>query len=300
MLEQALASCCGHGILQKEHMVLALKKQLSLWREIREIRRAEGNVPNTVSVEAAWRAIRKGDDGRRPFALDVGGFSLTAPNHYEFAELYEEIFCHHAYGIHLPEKEPVIIDCGANVGFAAVYFKLLHPGARLLCYEPNPRIFPMLEANLKAAGASDAVCVQAACGEAAGEVELHLEWLSHGVNVGNVFGNETEVISVPQEAVSSRIEGPVDLLKIDVEGAEHAVMRDLVSSGKIQQVRRMALEYHHLLAGQPPQMGALLHTLEQQGFSYHLTAKVPPQRRFNSERWDTVMIYAFRPDAELK
>ena len=57
-------------------------------------------------------------------------------------------------------------------------------------------------------------------------------------------------IHVPGRKLSDFIEGPVDLLKLDVEGAEHRILRDLLSSEKIQYIRHMVIEYHHHMGEQ--------------------------------------------------
>jgi hypothetical protein len=50
---------------------------------------------------------------------------------------------------------------------------------------------------------------------------------------------------VTSRRLSEFISSEVDLIKIDVEGTEEAVMGDLVSTGKLRYAERLHLEYHH-------------------------------------------------------
>ena len=52
-------------------------------------------------------------------------------------------------------------------------------------------------------------------------------------------------IIVPSRALSSVITREVDLLKMDIEGAETAVILELAASGKLKLIKQIHLEYHH-------------------------------------------------------
>jgi FkbM family methyltransferase len=43
----------------------------------------------------------------------------------------------------------VILDCGANIGMATLFFKWLYPNARIDAFEPDPKTFQLLENNVK-------------------------------------------------------------------------------------------------------------------------------------------------------
>jgi len=46
-------------------------------------------------------------------------------------------------------RQPLIIDCGANIGCASVWFATQYPKARILAVEPDPDNFRMLVRNSK-------------------------------------------------------------------------------------------------------------------------------------------------------
>src|SRR5829696_8090575 len=60
----------------------------------------------------------------------------------------EDIFVGDEYGVAGRGGPDVIVDLGANAGQVALWFRARFPGARLLCVEPDPHTFAMLERNL--------------------------------------------------------------------------------------------------------------------------------------------------------
>jgi FkbM family methyltransferase len=55
-------------------------------------------------------------------------------------------------------------------------------------------------------------------------------------------GKGSDVVAA---TLSEHMPKRVDLLKMDIEGAEHEVLRYLAASRKIDNVDQMVMEYHH-------------------------------------------------------
>lgn len=127
----------------------------------------------------------------------------------------------------LPDA-PVIIDGGANVGVAALWFLARHPGATLHAFEPEPGNFRLLQANI--GGLPGVKVHQAAIGASEDPVTLHLAQHSavHSTMDTSVGERSIEVPSVRLDRylASQGIER-VHLLKLDVEGAEALVVEGL-------------------------------------------------------------------------
>ena len=86
--------------------------------------------------------------------------------------------------------------------------------------------------------------------------------------------------------------GDVELLKLDVEGAENAVMRELARSGKLQNVRQIHLEYHHHIDADVDALSTMLTLLEDPGFGYQVSAR---SRRHGEPRiFQDIPIYGYR------
>lgn len=80
-------------------------------------------------------------------------------------------------------------------------------------------------------------------------------------------------VSVPAIRLSDLVQGPVDLLKLDVEGAEHDVMDEMVSSGALAHVGAIAMEYHHHIDPTVDRLSEMLRLLEDNGFRCRVEAK---------------------------
>ena len=97
-----------------------------------------------------------------------------------------------------------------------------------------------------------------------------------------------------------QIDGPVDLLKMDIEGSEYDVIADLCQSGRIAQVRTLICEVHGSPATQR-QVGELWRQLTEAGFRLSLfDARVdgdPREAPFSviRGRYYAVIVYAWRP-----
>lgn len=71
-------------------------------------------------------------------------------NDYESRFLYEEIFAQETYGPiagYLDAKSPLVIDIGANIGMFTAMVRKVAPAARVRCFEPVPDIHRVLRHN---------------------------------------------------------------------------------------------------------------------------------------------------------
>jgi FkbM family methyltransferase len=138
----------------------------------------------------------------------------------------------------LKEYEPpieltpaVIVDLGSNVGISVLYFKARYPGARIIAVEPHPETFKRLRQNT--AQLRDVQCVQAAIDGDQGTVAIYASDLSWSPSIipSQSRPRRYEVPAMTLDAlVATQGLRHVDLLKIDIEGAEdHALASDAVS-----------------------------------------------------------------------
>lgn len=177
--------------------------------------------------------------------------------------------------------EPRILDCGANIGLATLYFRRQYPGARITAFEADPVVCAMLRRNLQANGASDVEIVEAAVWDREGEIAFNAEGTDSGAVEAVAGPMSGQVITVPTVSLRRWIEQtPVDLIKLDIEGAELAALegvRDLLS-----RVGAMVIEVHELKPGHRL-LGPLLDLLDRAGYVTAVRSLTPASWRQSSE-----------------
>lgn len=132
--------------------------------------------------------------------------------------LFYQIFSQKQYQIKVNNCE-TIIDLGANIGFASVYFKTIYPNARIICVEPDEENFNYLHENMS--NYYKSTCYKCAIGSEEGNARIINKskvepWAirTESVSDGNISVFTLDRIMLEQGITQ------VDILKIDIEGAE--------------------------------------------------------------------------------
>lgn len=156
--------------------------------------------------------------------------------------VYRQNLVDRQYEFPLPFTPHTIVDAGANIGMASIFFANRYPEARIVAIEPEAENFKILTENIRLYPQIEAV--QAALWSSDGEVSLqgasgidgsYGEW---GVTVGEGSGTPATSISALIRRFSS---GMIDLLKIDIEGAEIELF---AKAGWVRHVRCIMIETH--------------------------------------------------------
>ena len=165
------------------------------------------------------------------FVLDVDGVRLggtdLAQLHYvrELRELGRE----RTFVRLLAEAIPsggVVVEGGAHLGFVAVHeARAVGPDGRVVVFEPNRAVLGVLRENLRANGIEDRVeIVPKALGDSAGSARFFIRGDESSLYEPSAEADPVEIEVVRADAV---IDGPVDVVKLDVEGAELAALRGM-------------------------------------------------------------------------
>lgn len=101
-----------------------------------------------------------------------------------------------------------------------------------------------------------------------------------------------ETVRVPAVRLSRYVSKPIDFLKLDVEGSELAVLRDLEASGAIRQMRQMVVEFHHHLCPTQDNLSECLALLERNDFGYQLTS-APVSTPITKGQFQDVLVHAY-------
>lgn len=182
-----------------------------------------------------------------------------------FLSQYHAIFRRDVLRFRACRDDPRILDLGANVGVASLYFRRLYPRARIEAFEPDPVIYELLVGNCSTADI-EAETRRTAVWTANGEVSF----FSEGSDAGRVATAEAAVITVPSVRFRDLLDEPVDFVKMDIEGAEAEVILD--AADRLDQVAEMFIEYHSFSARAQP-LSDLLSALRDAGFRVHVHAE---------------------------
>lgn len=229
------------------------------------------------------------------------GLRVEAASYWNIFYLFGEIFVRGEYHFVADRPDPVVLDIGANVGFATLYVKLLYPGAVVHAFEPDPAAVAMLRRNVARNGLRDVHVHAAAVSDAAGTAEFYVDSrpgeLTMGLLPQRLAGRESVVRRVPTVALADVLAGlaagaRIGLLKMDIEGYEAEVLASLDGTGALDRVDALAIEYHHLIPDRPAGLGGFLSMLERQGFSYKVDAASVPIA--SAGQFQDVLIHAYR------
>jgi FkbM family methyltransferase len=229
-----------------------------------------------------------------PSTATIAGTRVRLEDAASFLVDVEEIFRRRVYDFVPAGASPRILDCGANIGLATIWLKLRFPGACVTAFEPDPALCDALRANVAAFAFAGVEVRQQAVWTAA----TTLEFVREGAHSGRVAtgGEPGPRLAVAAVRLRDLLAAPVDLLKLDVEGAETEILRDC--AGALGAVRTLFVEYHSR-ADTPQTLQEILALLAGAGFRYHVTPAQVAARPFVarplSQGFDLQLnVYAFR------
>ena len=142
----------------------------------------------------------------------------------------------------------VALDVGADIGYYTLQLsRLVGPTGQVVAFEPIPKARERLEHNIAANGLLNIIVSELALGNQNGTVYLEDPFKKSRLNLNKTTaGHEDIKVSIRRmDALVGEMNlASVDLVKIDVEGAEHEVLR-----GMEQTLRRfhpvLIVEVHH-------------------------------------------------------
>jgi FkbM family methyltransferase len=204
----------------------------------------------------------------------------------------DEIFIDRSYACSLPPS-PTIVDCGANIGVATGFFVREHPGAKLIAIEPDPSCFDLLSQNIRRNGWRNVTAHNVAAGKEEGTTLFFRDPSQPGSLLGSTKRRVLEEqLAVPAVRLSRLIPESVDLLKLDVEGAETEVLDELLDAGALTRIGAIIVEFHHD-PHRPALLGNFVRKLGDSGFSCEIRSVGPGAAPAGKSAQD-VLIYGIR------
>jgi len=159
--------------------------------------------------------------------VSVLGFDVEYSDLQSFCPQFSDMFVHDSLAFQTSSASPRILDCGSNVGLASLCFRRHYPHARITAYEADPALCAMSKRNLERNGAGDVDVLHAALWTSTGEVTFRAEGSDSGMIDGLAGAVDAKAMTVPSLRLRDVLAAErVDLLKLDVEGAEGALLAD--------------------------------------------------------------------------
>jgi len=225
--------------------------------------------------------------------IDLFGSKFELVDSESFLYTYVELFENPIYKFSSSKnKSSLILDCGANIGLSIIYFKRLYPDSRIIAFEPDPNIFNVLRGNVESFKDVELI------NKAVWTSETTLEFMAEGSDGGRLVNIEQNAKKYQVSTVRLRdyLKEPIDMLKIDVEGAEIALLKDCVNS--LHNVKNLFVEYHSFINGKQ-ELNELSDILTNAGFRLYIQSTNSSPQPFRERKvylgMDLLLnIFAFR------
>jgi FkbM family methyltransferase len=246
------------GALKKQYNFRRFKKQLAQVPEESALVK-EGYVTETELFKLKGSPYHS--------ASELLGKPVSITDSFWYLHSLKELFIDEVYRFPSSRPDPYILDCGANIGLSAIYFKRLYPKARVIAFEPDDHIFKLLQNNLQSFGFNDVQLEK----KAIWTEETVLDFSGLGSLGGKLVDEGSKdgvnIISVPTVRLKDYLSQKVDFLKMDIEGPEVKVLCDCAES--LGNVENLFVEYHSDPA-KPQELHTLLTVLNQAGFRVYI------------------------------
>ena len=179
----------------------------------------------------------------------LGKFEIWYENSDEFYELKKEIFSENCYYLELEKDDPVIVDAGAHIGMATLYYKMLFPGARIIAFEPVPYNIEILRKNIDQNQLENVELVEAVVAPKSGILRIQEPigdgaWRSGAgiIPKGWKGIQDNREIKVEAVGIQEILSEKIDIFKMDIEGMEYEVIRN--AGSMLRNVSNWIIEVH--------------------------------------------------------
>ena len=216
-----------------------------------------------ISKTSEWRnlVLEKNEfiESQQLFSINLGNHQLwfRACSAFSSIEVYVEIFKDNNHFIapgFSGKSASLIVDIGANQGFYTLRIRQHNPRCKIICVEPNPYVFEILEKNIESNHLEDVALVNKAVGLSNGKIALEIieqigaiggkslriavrPWLKDEF----IEKTDVDVITLDTLCRENNISN-IDILKIDVEGMEMDILGN--SRALLDRVDKIVVERH--------------------------------------------------------
>jgi len=189
---------------------------------------------------------------------------MIVPDTLSFIWQYKEIFTNENYKFQTSSPNPIIYDCGANIGVSCFFFFKNYSNSIIKAFEADPNIVKILSENLSKNNVRNVEVIGKAVWIDNNGIDISLE----GADGASIYSktNLTKVNSIRLKDLIEK-ENKIDMLKIDIEGAEYDVLKDCRNS--LSNVENIFIEYHSFIDAKQ-KLSEILKILEENNFRYFI------------------------------
>lgn len=180
---------------------------------------------------------------RRPIEIAVSAAGIAHPIHLRLGtsdiSVFRDVLLNKGYEWELPAAPKIIVDAGANIGLSSIFYSNRYPDARIICVEPEPCNVMMLRKNMSYY--PNSIVIEAALWNKNESVRI----VDPGVGAWGfrtIPGNSKVRGLTMDSLISEYSIDYIDLLKVDIEGAEREVFQN--PSRWLDRVGAIVIEPH--------------------------------------------------------
>src|ERR1700722_3160905 len=188
---------------------------------------------------------------KRPIEVRVGVPGIAHPVHLRLrttdVALCQEILLRGQYDWAFSETPKVIVDVGANIGMAAIFYANKSPESKIIAIEPEPSNYQMLKKNTVLY--PNITAIHAALWQEDAQLDIfnpgtgNTTFRTQAADKSRSSEGRPMVRGIRFDTLMKDLGiGYVDLLKVDIEGSEKEVFEH--SRGWMDEVGRLAVEIH--------------------------------------------------------
>jgi hypothetical protein len=164
----------------------------------------------------------------------IKDFVFSCDSYRNLRNLFAKFFIEQSFFFIADKNDPRIMVYGDAFGMVVLYFKMLYPNAVITVLNPCDSVSVFANKNIKDNHCDD-------------------------VSIIPVMMDDSEQLS----RLFLTIDGRIDLLTIDIEGAERFIIQSFITAHKLNSVNEIYVNYHLTSRGV---FGAFLTLLESNGF----------------------------------
>lgn len=190
-------------------------------------------------------------DEAHQVTTEILGMNVSYDSYDMLRYQFQEIFYKGEYSFTRRRESPTILDCGANIGIASLYFTQIAPLAKIYAFEPNPISYAILSKNQSVNNLSRLSTYNVALSDSTSEATLYLNSQSPSSTSASLVSKEMTsaknyVVKTMKlsDFLSKLNPDVIDLIKLDVEGSEEVVYDDLLTNGWIDKVECIYVDIH--------------------------------------------------------